>query len=418
MSDDGHTDPADQSGPLIEPIADDEVDAFWRASSAPFGEDVDPDELAFHRALTEVDRTFAARDGSQMVAMGAAQSLDVSLPGGTVAPMAGVSMLAVLPTHRRHGLGRAVLHRLHAQARERGEALAGLWASEGGIYGNYGYGVGARMAVVTVSDRVVWRDIPDDRPTLRLVDVDTAVTTAQALIGRARTRVAGIPWLSEERLRRHLFHDPPGWREGAGPRAFVAVDGGRGLASYRVTVEWHPTGPVGTVRADWLIADDRAAEACLWQYLTEMDLVTSARIFGRPADDPVELLAADARTVDLTVADGLWLRVLNPAAALSMRRYAADGRLVVEVVDDDGFASGRFDLTVEAGVGECAPARRGSLPDVTMPAGSLAAAALGDDRPTRRGRAGLADEHTPGGLWLADRMLAVERAPWCPFVIE
>jgi GNAT superfamily N-acetyltransferase len=58
--------------------------------------------------------------------MGAAQSLDVSVPGGAAVGMAGVSLLGVVPTHRRRGLGRAVMRTLHQQARERGEPLAGL----------------------------------------------------------------------------------------------------------------------------------------------------------------------------------------------------------------------------------------------------------------------------------------------------
>ena len=146
----------------IAPIAADEVEAFWRAAHEPFGETPEADELAFETALTEADRTFAAREGGRMVAMGAAQSLDVSVPGGAAVGMAGVSLLGAVPTHRRRGLGRAVMRTLHQQARERGEPLAGLGASEGGISHHYGYGVGTRTAVVRLSSHIAWHPPPDD----------------------------------------------------------------------------------------------------------------------------------------------------------------------------------------------------------------------------------------------------------------
>lgn len=407
-----------QTPPLVEPIGADEVDAFWQASAQPFGEALDDDTLAFQRALTEMGRTFAVRDRGRMVAMGAAQSLDVSLPGGGVAPMAGVSMLAVLPTHRRRGLGRAMTDRLHAQARERGEPLVGLWASEGGIYRNYGYGVGTRSAMVATTPRTTWRRPGSDEPELHLIDLDAAVPLARSLTDHLRAHRAGVPCLAEERLRRHLFHDPPDWREGHGPRTFVAAEDGRGMASYRIKVDWHDTGPDGTARVDWLIAEDPASEARLWRYLTDVDLVTAVRAFNRPVDEAVGLLAVDARAVETVVSDGLWLRVLDPAAVLSARRYAADGRLVIDVADDDGYAAGRFTLTVEDGVGACTPAAGTALPDLTVPVSSLGAVVLGDERLTRLARAGLADAHTAGALWHADRMLATQHAPWCPFVVE
>lgn len=402
----------------IAPIGPDEVDAFWHAAAEPFGEAPDPEQLAFQRALTEVERTFAVRDAGRLVALGAAQSLDLSVPGGAAVGLAGVSLLAVLPTHRRRGLGRAMMRRLHEQARERGEPLAGLWASEGGIYHHYGYGVATRSAVVRLDHRVAWRPPGGEAPPLGLVDLDRAVELARTQIAAARTHLAGVPPLSDTRLRRHLFHDPPAWREGAGPRRFVAADGDRGLISYRPHIEWPPDGPTGSVTVDWLMAADPAAEAALWRYLTDMDLVTSVVAVGRPPDDPVALLAEDARQVGMTITDGLWLRVLDPAAVLSARRYAADGRVVVEVIDDDGFAGGRYGLSVEGGAGVCGVAAERATADVTLPVSSLGAAVLGDQRLTRLARAGLADEHRPGALWQLDRMLATERAPWCPFDIE
>ena len=59
---------------------------------------------------------------------------------GAMAAVAGVSLVAVLPSHRRRGILSALMRRLLADVNERGEAVAALFASESGIYGRYGYG--------------------------------------------------------------------------------------------------------------------------------------------------------------------------------------------------------------------------------------------------------------------------------------
>jgi predicted acetyltransferase len=46
--------------------------------------------------------------------------------------------VVVAPTHRRRGLLTALIEAVHDQAVERGEPLAGLTASEGGIYRRFG----------------------------------------------------------------------------------------------------------------------------------------------------------------------------------------------------------------------------------------------------------------------------------------
>jgi predicted acetyltransferase len=156
---------------------------------------------------------------------------------------------------------------------------------------------------------------------------------------------------------------------------------GRGLASYRPHIEWQPEGAAGRVAVDWLTATDPAAEARLWRYLTELDLISSVVALRRPADDPVDLLAADASQVNVSLIDGLWVRVLDPATVLAAWRYAADGRVVLQIADDDGFAAGRVRLAVEGGVGACAPAEPGAVADVAMSVSSLGAAVLGDQLP-------------------------------------
>ena len=95
----------------------------------------------FARVL-DPQRMHAAWEDGEIVGGAGAFDFRLTIPGNTV-PAAGVTVVGVLPTHRRRGvltqLMRAQLDDIH----ERGEALAALWASEGGIYGRFGYGLAA-----------------------------------------------------------------------------------------------------------------------------------------------------------------------------------------------------------------------------------------------------------------------------------
>ena len=90
------------------------------------------------------DRTFLAWDADQVVGASSAYTLDVSTPGGIV-PTAGVTFVGVRPTHRRRGVMRSMLDKLHAQASERHEPIAALWAAQSPIYPRFGYGVASRL---------------------------------------------------------------------------------------------------------------------------------------------------------------------------------------------------------------------------------------------------------------------------------
>ena len=120
-------------------VSADELPAYVRTDSAGFGIAVErtrPNMVAW-----ELDRTIAAFDGDRIVGVSRNYSLELTLPGGAVLPAAGVSEVAVLPTHRRRGLLRSMMDRLLDDAVAHGEPVAMLTASEGGIYGRFGFGV-------------------------------------------------------------------------------------------------------------------------------------------------------------------------------------------------------------------------------------------------------------------------------------
>src|SRR5205823_1682472 len=72
---------------------------------------------------------------------------DLTVPGGQV-KAAGVTVVGVLPTHRRRGYLNAMMRSLFDAARARGEPVAVLWATEDTIYGRFGYGMASMAAEI------------------------------------------------------------------------------------------------------------------------------------------------------------------------------------------------------------------------------------------------------------------------------
>ncbi|MDI5939955.1 GNAT family N-acetyltransferase, partial [Micromonospora sp. DH15] len=116
-------------------------------------------EIAFHttlpaetreaeRSIWEPQRSLLVFDGADLVASAGAYTRELTVPGAVV-PAAHVTMVAVLPTHRRRGLLTRLMRRQLREVRDAGrEPVAVLWASEGRIYPRFGYGLAAQQLAV------------------------------------------------------------------------------------------------------------------------------------------------------------------------------------------------------------------------------------------------------------------------------
>ncbi len=82
------------------------------------------------------DRLLAAVDTetNQIVGTGGADKYSITVPGGNTVNMAGIAFMGTLPTHKRRGIFSSMMNKLHSQARERGDSIAGLWASQSLLY--------------------------------------------------------------------------------------------------------------------------------------------------------------------------------------------------------------------------------------------------------------------------------------------
>jgi predicted acetyltransferase len=404
-------------------IRPDEVDALIDLSAIGFGiGPVAPDEYrAEVRPVLETDRCFVVDDRGRLVATASAYSFSLALPGGGALPFAAVSEAVVLPTHRRRGMLSSLLGALADQAVERGEPLAALTASEGGIYRRFGYGVATRFHSLRLDAHRAAEVAP-------LVAGD-AGAGALRLVSEAEA-AAILPAVWERHWRRtpgEVSRTPGVWQSDAvdseHPRAgatarYLAVHDDRtgtpdGFLVYRLVQGFGTGGPRHELRIVSLAAADEAVEAELLRYAVAVDLVATVTWVGAPTDLGLRWRLADARSLEVTAeSDLLWLRLLDVPACLAGRTYAAAGGLVVEVVDDRRpEVGGRFLL--DAGTDGAACARTDREPEVAVRAAELGSLLLGGVSWRALGRAGLVDERAPGALSRADALFRSDRAPWC-----
>ena len=394
------------------PISVDELAAFKRNDDYGFGVRQDQRELDPGWAETELDRTIAVFDGDEIVGTGRNYSLDLTLPGGAVVPTAAVSWIAVRPTHRRRGILRSMMTQLLEDGARRGDPASILTASEGAIYGRFGYGVASRVLAIELERHAVAFTQPVTRGRLRLVEPEESVKVAPELFARVHaTRNGAVsrppvwwagPWVPRDSIK-HRFD------------VVYEVDGRvEGYAVYGVSDESGPEFDARTVSVQDLVATTPDAEAALWQYLCDIDLTRKTVHGWVPEDIELPWRMRDSRqmrTVELN--DWLWLRPIDVPALLGARRYWSADSLVLEVQDSmrpDGGAAGRF--RVEGGPDGARCERTDTAADLELDVAALGSLVLGTLAASTLARAGRIQEEHAGALGVADRFFAAERAPY------
>jgi predicted acetyltransferase len=134
----------------IRGITEDEFEPAIRSLEAAFSGGLTDDDLRQERLVAETDRWHAAVEDGRIIGGAAAASYRMTVPGGGQVAVAGVTAVGVQPTHRRRGIATALMRAQLDDVRERGEPLAALFASEGGIYGRYGYGAAAFLGEINL----------------------------------------------------------------------------------------------------------------------------------------------------------------------------------------------------------------------------------------------------------------------------
>lgn len=400
----------------LRPITPEEWPAFSTTNAAGFGWDANPEHVAESEQIIELDRTLATFDGPEVVSTTAIYSFDQTVPGNAL-PCAGVTWVSVKPTHRRQGILRNMMQRQLEDVRERGEAIASLWASESIIYGRFGYGLAAQGMEFTIDrTRTAFaREAPACGRT-RIVTRDEALEAWPAAYDLVCPTRPGFYSRSEKWWRHQTLRGPDADRR-VGTRFFVQYEeDGRvlGFARYRVRADGADGLPNSKLSVQELVGANDAAYASLWDFIFGVDLVGSITAYNRPLDEPLYWMLADPRRMVRRPLDSLWLRVVDVPAALEGRRYDAEGRFVLGLRDEFcPWTEGRYELEAGADGARCKPST--AEPDIELSAADLGAIYLGGSKPSELARAGRL-QGDRAALRRADAIFSWDVAPWCPEV--
>jgi len=369
-------------------ITDDEVGAFRACLLTTFGEDHgegDPDGDRRFRALIAPGQAWAAFDRGIVVGTAGTLELELGMPGGGTLAMAGLTMVSVRPTHRRRGILRQLMQLHLDDARARGRAIGGLWASEATIYGRFGYApavwdhaievTGAReLAVAGAGDDVEWLDDARAREVL------------PAVYARATAQRPGVLRRSPVWWRERRFQEQGFVRRGASQRRHVlAVRSGAAVGYLAFRQRVGPGSLGGKLEIIELVGIDPRAIASLWKFALAVDLFPTVVWADAPSDDPLIHLVSNPRAVSRKRADSLWLRIEDTSAVLAACGF-------------DGCALTVGDRTYGKG------------PAVEVAPQVLPALVMGGARATELAQAGL----VRGDVMAAERAFATPIAPWCP----
>src|SRR5262245_19458064 len=350
----------------IRPIGADEFPAFYAVIEQAFNSSHQTDaEMRHDLATFEFDRSLAAFDGGDIVGTAGAFTFQMGVPGEIV-PVAGVTAVSVLPSHRRRGILSSLMRRQLADVRERGETVAALFASEAAIYGRYGYGPASAELDLTIRRGEGTMAAPPgggrlaEPPRLWSPEPRDAIAElAKVYDGVLRGR-PGL-YARDDRWWDYVVWDPEHRRSGRSPlRCVIAEDdaGPRGYALFSVKPEWGEHGIAsGVLQVRELMAADPGAHAAVWGDLLTKDLVAEVRARMRPADDPLLYLLADSPRARGHLLGGRWVRLVSVPGALGRRRYACAVDIVIDGADEL-FAedAGRWQLRTAGPAGAADPA--------------------------------------------------------------
>ena len=380
------------------------VTAFGNAVEAEYAESL--------ATMPEFDVRLGGFDGDALVGAAGSFSFELTTPGGMV-PTAGLTMVGVLPSHRRRGVLTQLMRRYLDDVHERGQPVSALWASEGSIYGRFGYGMASLAAEIEIDrDRSAFVGDSADGWSARLVGEQEALEPAQSVWETVRAATPGMLSRSPEWWRVRRLADLDFMRRGRSPlqRLVLERDGRpEAYALYRIAGKWEHWLPVGSVDVMEAVGVSAAATRALWRYLFDIDVVARINAPLLPADHPLLLLVREPARLRTRLKDGLWVRLVDVQTALAARSYAANDALVLEI--DDAFCpwnAGRWRLA------DGAAERTDDEAELRLGVDGLASVYLGGFTFAQLARAGRLEELTEGAVDRADGIFRAHRAPWCP----
>lgn len=388
-----------------------------RAAFAPiwhyFGQ-LPPSEDAirhFARVVTPPRAHAAFVDGA-VVAGSAAFAFDLTVPGGQVRA-SGITIVGVLPTHRRQGHLRALMRSQIDDAHARGEPVAVLWPSQDTIYGQFGFGMASLAAEIDVPREHAAAFQHVDAPgKTRLVALEAAEPLVAPIYQRVARQTPGMFARTPEWWQDRLLVDYPWRRQNNGALQCVVLDiGGEpsAYAFYRVNPAFERGSSTGNVWVVEAMGVSSKATHAIWRFLFGIDWLARVRAGFLPVDHPLLLSVAEPRRLNFLIREGIWARLIDVGAALSARSLAAGEAVVIDVTDEFcPWNAGRWRI------GPDGARRTSEAADLACDVQSLGCAYLGGFSFAELARSLRVTEIRAGAIARADVLFRTDRKPWCP----
>lgn len=382
----------------LTPELERELVPLWVASF-----DGSPELWAKYVAALGRDAFRVARRGGEVVG-GLALLETAQWFGGRPVPSVGVAAVGIAPHVRGQGVASAFLARTLLDARERGLALASLYASTTRLYRRAGFELAGSWIDYAQPLRLLDRSGDRELPVRRL---DPAAHATLHALHRARAgEEHGLLDRNEALWRRVVRQD----------RGFVAAylvgpdEAPEGYVVLRHDAESAVPHKHDLIATDHVARTGRAARR-LWTLLADHG-TTAGEVhwFGPPADPLVQHL--DEQEWRVAKVDQWMLRVLDVPRALTARGWPAhvEGELELDVHDDLVAANhGPWRLRVAGRVATVEPGGRGAL---RLDVRTLAPLYTGHVRAARLAADGRL-EGPAAAIELAGRLFAGP-APWMP----
>jgi predicted acetyltransferase len=385
------------------------VSPIWHyfGRSAPTEDQVEP--LA---RVLPAERVHAAWDGDRVIGGAGAFPFELTVPGGRIRA-AGVTVVGVLPSHRRRGVLRAMMRAQLDACREQGEPVAYLWASEDTIYTRFGYGMASLAAEIDIArERSTYHAPVEPLGQTRLVPLGEAEPLVAAVWERVAVVTPGMFARTSAWWQARSLADSAWRRRGGGDLqcAVLEVHGrSTAYALYRLNPAYDRGVPTGTLDVIEAMGDSPESTRAIWRFLLDVDLIARVRAGVLPIDHPLVFLMAEPRRLRMSLRDGLWLRLVDVGAALAARAYATADSVVIEVADEFcPWNRGRW--RVKAGAVE----RTNDPADLSGDVAALGSVYLGGFTWAQLARALRVTELRPGAVARADALFRHDVAPWCP----
>ena len=393
----------------------DELDWILRMVFADHAPAIHPSEVF------QPEWTTCVFEGGQMATTFVTVPMQMRL-NGILIPFAGVTAVGTLPNKRRRGYVRLAMEQSFREQKERGQAIAALWASQSAIYHRFGYGIVSTQTMYDVDPRdVVFVEAPSGAGIVRLSD-EPEMDVLEPLYDAFVAHRTG-PLERNDALWTRGFgplRKPP---DEEGPlRIAIYEEAGQPLGYAIFTNREYDWGMLRSTQGDssrpqqlWLrelVALTPGAYVALWQFLASHDLVYRIVAGRMPEDDMLWTTMRDPRVLRRRTWDGLMTRVVDVEKALPLRPYGQAGRFTFEL-DDELCEWNQGTWTLETDAAGAHVARSDESASVRLSAHGLGPLLFGYHSATELARVGWLDADDPAGLVDWDRAFAIPQRPAC-----